>query len=154
VGPDTILLACGWQTFRLACRGGYLNDDCLEGQQTVLKNSRKSGIAPTSTPLYGAPTIKPGIPLVAFEESPQDLKLFSAMQDQDQTSSRGMLRVSPIVTIREGFEKIASRAEVVVFGHRLGSALIQQGFSGNSNFVPVGNRRPSGLPHPHRGGRT
>ncbi len=65
------------------------------------------------------------------------------MQEQDQTSSRGMLRVSPIVTIGEGFEKIASRAEVVVFGHRPGSALIQQGLSGNSNLVPVGNRRPS-----------
>jgi hypothetical protein len=29
-----------------------------------------------------------------------------------------MLRVSPIMTVREGFEKIASSAEVVVFGHR------------------------------------
>jgi hypothetical protein len=54
-----------------------------------------------------------------------------------------MLSVNPIVTIREGFEKIASRSEVVVFGHPPGSALIQQGFSRNSNFVPVGNRRPS-----------
>ena len=55
------------------------------------------------------------------------------------------------MTITEGFEKIASRAGVVVFGHRPGSASIQQGFRGNCNLVPVGNRGNPGLPHPHIG---
>jgi hypothetical protein len=52
------------------------------------------------------------------------------MQDQDQASSRGKLRVSPILTLREGFEKIAFRAEMVVFGHLPGLALnLKQSFS-------------------------
>lgn len=39
------------------------------------------------------------------------------MQDQDQTSSRVVPSLSLIVAMREGVEKIALRAEVVVFGH-------------------------------------
>jgi len=69
------------------------------------------------------------------------------------------------VTIGEGFEKIAFRAEVVVFGHPPGSALNpKQGFTGNSNFnfilaqdhVPVGNRQPSriALASPRRANLT
>jgi len=40
------------------------------------------------TALYGVPTTKPRIRLMALEESPQDLRVFSALQDQGQTSSR------------------------------------------------------------------
>lgn len=87
--------------------------------------------------------------LIVSRRVPRSFKLFSAMQDQDQTSSRGMPRLSLIVTIREGFEKIAFRAEVVVFGHPPDSPLNpKQDLGGNSNFnfilaqdhVSVGNR--------------
>jgi hypothetical protein len=58
------------------------------------------------------------------------------------------------MTIREGVEKIAFRAEVVVFGHLPGAALIpKQDLGGNSNFnfilaeghVPIRNRWPSSI---------
>jgi hypothetical protein len=59
-----------------------------------------------------------------LEESSQDL-LSCSVQCKARTKllTRVKLRVSPIVTLREGFEKIAFRAEVVVFGHLPGSAL-------------------------------
>jgi hypothetical protein len=114
------VLAWGRQTLRRGFRARDFSDKGLDGQQAVLKCFRRSGIVPTPTALCDAPTNKLLIP---FEESSQEpIKLFSAMQDQDQASSRGMLRVSPIVTLREGFEKIAFRAAVVVFGHLPGSA--------------------------------
>ena len=85
--PDTILLACGRQTLKRGRRGGDLNDECLEGQQAVLKYFRRPGIVLTPTALYGAPPTSPLIPGVRAEPT-RSFKLFSALQDQGQTSSR------------------------------------------------------------------
>ena len=93
----------------------------------MLKCFRRSGIVPTPTALCDAPTTKLLIPLIASRRATKIFKLFSANAGPGPNFFASMVRVSPIVTVTEGFEKIASRAGVVVFGHRPGSALIQTG---------------------------
>ena len=121
---------CDQETFRSGRGEGYLNGECLERQQAARKSSRRFRQVPTPTALCGAPATSPLIPMMAFEQSPLNQPV--SMQDHDQTSSRGIVRLNLITTIGQrriyenpmllwGQNSGAFHAGVVVLNHFPGS---------------------------------